>query len=208
MFIDAEVYSELYLKDKSEESIRSEIEKLRDEISKIKERAENPLVEPDPLEYPTAHDTVALYREYMNKASAALMALTGDDGLTEEEKSARYVDSFICEIRRISLTVGVELQEKYVLTVGDNFTSLSRCVGGECENTEPSREKAISVLEALHMGEWRDRYSVEDFGMLVGDTFSWELKVEYRGSSAPRIYTGKGMFPYNFRLLARLLSVN
>ena len=208
LFIDAEVYSDLYLKNKNESTVRSELTKLREEIAKIKHNCEDPFYDGDSRVFPPPYDAVAVYREYMKKASEALYALIGDDGLTEAERSARYIDGYVSDVKRVILTVGVEFQEKYVLTVGESFAALSRCVGNECENSELDIKTVSEVLAQLHFGEWKPHYSVNDYGLVGDDAFEWSISFEYRGASAPRIYSGKGVFPYNFRILGRLLAVS
>lgn len=208
MFIDAEIYGDLYLKNKSEIVVRSELFKLREEIAKIKHNCEDPFNDADVCAYPPPYDAVAVYRGYMEKASEALYAMIGDDGLTEAEKRAKYIDSYVSDVRRITLVVGVEFQEKYVLTVSESFAALSRCVGNECENGELDIVTVHEVLKQLHFGEWKSHYSVKDYGMDEEGAFEWSLSFEYRGVNSPRVYTGKGIFPYNFRPLGRLLSVN
>lgn len=208
MFIDAEVYSDLYLKNKNESAVRSELTKLRDEIAKIKNNCEHPFYDGDSRVFPQPYDAVAVYREYMNKASEALYALIGDDGLTEAERSAKYIDGYVSDVRRITLTVGVEFQEKYVLTIGESFAALSRCIGNECENSELNKQTVNNVLKELHFGEWRSHYSAKDYGVDDENAFDWSIAFEYRGASTPRIYSGKGVFPYNFRILGKLLAVN
>ena len=207
LFIDAEVYSDLYLKNKNESTVRSELIKLREEIAKLKYNCENPCCDEVVLAFPTPYDTISMYREYMEKASGALYALVGDDGLTEAERSAKYIDGYVYDTKRVTLTVGVEFQEKYVLTIGENFAALSRCVGNECDNSELDVNFVISALKELHFGEWRSHYSLKDYGESDDGAFDWSILFEYRSGSSARIYSGRGVFPYNFRILGRLLSV-
>lgn len=48
------------------------------------------------------------------------------------------------------------------------------------ENYHPFTKRTfLEAFSALHIGEWRRRYSTDRFGYMVLDGTQWELKFEY-----------------------------
>lgn len=210
MYISVDTYEELYLKGKDRETLECEVEKLRNEISRIKRKMEMPYYIRSNTAFPTDEQVIEICRGYFEKATLYLKdALDNADILTEEERAAAYVDSMTKNISCVTLTVGRYLQEKYELDLTDKCAKLTRVrLGGDSLTEEKEKEPIYDALYSLRLGEWRQSYLPEDYGCTLSEPVRWQLRIDYFGKAAPRFYDGLGIFPYNFNALCKLLGAD
>ncbi len=210
MYISVDSYYDMYLKDKSEDAVAAEVQKLRNEIDRLKRKMESPAHAYESNLSPSEVSVVNIYRDYLRAASEQLATLRGVSSvLTEEEKRALIIDSMLSELAVLTLTVGNYLQYKYSLTVTDSSAVVTATsLGGESHSREVEKEKILSELAELHLGEWRDVYSPEQYGCTLNDPEKWQLRIEYKNGAAPYFSDGIGIYPYNFDELCRILEVD
>ncbi len=210
MYISVDTYEELYLKGKDIETLEREVEKLRNEISRIKRKMEMPYYIRANTAFPTDEQVIEICRGYFEKATAYLKEVADNaDILTEEERVAVLVDSMTENISCVTLTVGRYLEDKYELDISESYAKLTRIrLGGDSVTEENEKEPLIGALYALHLGEWRQNYLPEDYGCTLSEPVRWQLRIDYFGKAAPRFYDGLGIFPYNFNSLCKLLGAD
>lgn len=64
------------------------------------------------------------------------------------------------------------------------------------------------VLAALHIGEWRRRYSTQRFGYTVCDGTQWEWEFEYNNGHKLERFDGDNSYPYNFERLKMIFGID
>ncbi|MBE6635462.1 MAG: hypothetical protein E7617_04605 [Ruminococcaceae bacterium] len=210
MYISVDSYYDMYLKDKSLDVVNSEVQKLRSEIERLKRKMESPAYAYESDVSVSGLEVVGIYRGYLKAALAELAKKQGVSSvLTEEEKRAMIIDSMLPDMTVLTLTVGCYLQYKYRLSVTESTATVTSSVlGGEAHTREVDRDKILSELSELHLGEWRDVYSPEQYGCTLSDPEKWQLRIEYNNGSAPYFSDGVGIYPYNFDELCRILEVD
>ena len=210
MYIGVDTYEELYLKGKDIETLEREVEKLRNEISRIKRKMEMPYYIRANTAFPTDEQVIEICRGYFDKAILYLKETSDNaDVLTEDERAAALIDSMTENISCVTLTVGRYLEKKYELVINESYANLTRiCLGGNSVTEEKEKEPMISALYSLHLGEWRQSYLPEDYGCTLSEPVRWQLRIDYFGKAAPRFYDGLGIFPYNFNSLCKLLDAD
>ncbi|MBQ7332996.1 MAG: hypothetical protein IJW38_01435 [Clostridia bacterium] len=208
MLLSAETYRDMYLEGKDESSVKEEAVKLRREIARLKYKMESPSYPFETHPFPSEYDQLSACRSYLNEANERLLALGVTPEYSEEELLNRDFSNNADCIRKVSLAIGTYLDHCYELRIYDSEATLCRISGGN-KSVEVSldREKVISSLLTLNMGEWRDSYLPEHYGSSFSEPVRWRLLIEFSNSFAPRFYEGVGVFPYNFDKLKRLLGV-
>ena len=208
MFISAQCYEELYLDGKDEKAIFAEVEKIRREIAKLKQKMESPSYRAEIHPYPSEGDTVAKYREYLERALDKLSDIReGESIRTPEEERSRAFNGRIDRIAAVTLTQGRYLQYKHELSFEDGTAYLKTFhLDSEPTVKEVSEEKMKLDIEKLYLGEWKSSYSYDSYGFAVNDATRWQLRIDYFGKINPVFFDGVGIFPYNFDDLLRLLE--
>ena len=210
MYISVDNYRQMYLDGKDKEIILEEIVKIRHEIAKAKNKLESPANEYDNRSYPLERGVVDVCRDYFEAATSYLSEITGEAAeLTEEEKASLIFDSMVDDISCVTLTVGRYLQDKYELTFnGDDAELTELHLGSETLVKKIDSAAAKEIIRSLHIGEWKDNYTPEQYGCTLNEPTKWELRIDYTGGAAPRFYDGIGVFPYNFKSLLRLMNAD
>ena len=210
MYISVEDYYDMYLKDKNEETVAMELEKMRMSIDDLKRKIESPLYSYGSGMPISEGSVVAIYRDYFNRAADHLAKMRGIASvLTEEEKRALIIDSMLPSLSALTLTVGSYLQYKYTLSVTDTSAFVTfNSLDGRSERRELNRDAVLAELAELHLGEWRDLYTPEQYGCTLNDPDKWQIRIEYKNGSAPYFSDGIGIYPYNFNVLCDILGVD
>lgn len=208
MFISVDTYEEMYLKDKDAKVVENEVQKLRNEISRIKRKMEMPSYVYSEKRFPTDDQIIEMCREYFKKAIEVLGSFIGaDNALTEEEKSAALTDSMTYDISCLTLTVGRHFEYKFELDISDLGARIMKTrLGEETTVEEKDRDAMLSGIYALHLGEWKASYMPQDYECTLNEPVKWQVRIDYYGAAAPRFYDGVGIFPYNFSMLCKLLG--
>ena len=210
MYISVNNYKEKYLVGKSAAAISDEIVKLRREILKVKNKLESPAGAYDFRSYSNESTAIDIYKEYLFAAVYHLASLTGESpAFTEEEKSSFVFDSVVDDVSCLTLTVGRYLEKKYELDLSGSEASV-REMRLESDAVQKSVDIAYAreVIRGLHLGEWKESYTPEQYGCTLNEPVRWQLRLDYANGSAPRFFDGVGVFPYNFSVLCRLLGAD
>lgn len=210
MYISVDSYREMYLDGKDVKAITEEIEKIRREIAKTKNKLESPANVYDSRLYPSQGSVIDIYRGYLNAAFTTLAGLTGEDcEFTEEEKASLIFDTTVDDISCISLTAGSYLQDKYELTFGDEEAEICEMhLEKESVFRKIELTAARETVRSLHLGEWKETYTPEQYGCTLNEPTKWQLRIDYKTGAVPRFYDGAGVFPYNFDVLVHLLGAD
>lgn len=210
MYISVEKYEEMYLLGKSPAQLSDEINKIRREIARAKNKLESPANVYDNYAYPGETSAIDVYRAYLDTAMNYYAESEGVPcDLTEEEKASLIFDSSVSDISCITLTVGRYLQDKYELTFSEGGAEIQEIHLGEAPISKSvDAEKTRRLVFALHIGEWKENYTPEQYGCTINEPTKWQLRIDYSTKSAPRFYDGVGVFPYNFEALAKLLGAD
>ncbi len=208
MNISVECYEELYLKNKNVEEVNAEVENIRRYIERIKYEMEAPAFSYEDRFYPSLILDISMCKKYLSSALSALSKLKqGEDVLTEEEKSGLIFDGECENISRICLTLGMDFEKKYELIIDE----LSAAVMVWQKDSEPvihviDRKEAVNDIYDLHMGEWHELYTPEQYDCMLDDPIKWNLCIDYGNGAASRNFEGIGIFPYNFKSVCKLLG--
>ena len=71
-----------------------------------------------------------------------------------------------------------------------------------------TKDSFLNALKKINIGEWRDSYDTERFGMKVLDREQWSLKIEYTNKIKPIEIYGSNAYPYNYKELVKLFGVS
>ncbi len=208
MLLNAECYRDLYLDGKDEATVLDEIKKLRKEISRLKHKMESPSYPFEEHPFPSERDQLSACRNYLKEAYESLTRLGITPTFTEEETMSMDFIENASKIRKVSLAIGTYLDHCYELIIYDSEATLCKISNG-VKSVEVSldREKVISTLIDMRIGEWRDSYLPEHYGASFSEPTRWRLLIEFTDSHAPRFFDGAGVFPHNFERIKRLLGV-
>ena len=206
--ISQNYYEEMYLKGKDAATVEREIRHLRAEIARRKQRMESPATSFEERRFPSSGVNVAMCREYLNSALRYLCEINGGiDIRSEEEKASDVIESLNGEIKSITLNVGKNPEKVYSVRVSEASAHLTVCAGGNTvSETELDRFGVMEVIDGLRMSEWKAEYTPEQYGCVLNLPTEWKLTIEYNGATASREYKGRGVTPYNFDILARLMG--
>lgn len=210
MYISVDDYREMYLSGRDASSVLEEIEKIRREISKVKAKLESPANVYEGNDYNSGSSQIEVFKGYISAARDYVFSLTGEPcDLSEEEKASLLFDSMVDDIECLTLTVGRYLQDKYELSfkeTGAEICEMHLEKDSVCRSVDSS--SARECVRSMHIGDWKDTYTPEQYGCTLNEPTKWQLRIDYKRGHAPRFYDGFGIFPYNFDVLARLLGAD
>lgn len=208
MYISTDKYEEMYLKGRSESELEAEVEKLRREIERLKMKVESPAYSFDPHQLPSDAATISIYRMYFDVAVDNLSKLKGNQNvLNEKELRAKSIDANVDFISCLSLTIGKNLDDKFILNIDREKAVLTEEKNNKpVVSIEKDKSKTLNFLKDLHIGQWRERYSAELYGYVLDEPIKWQLKIEYQNGFCDVFFEGFGVFPYNFDSLCRFLG--
>lgn len=211
MYISVDDYRETYLEGREVASVLEEIEKIRREIAKIKKKLESPAnVYDKNYAYPSEAAVIDIYKGYLFEALAYVSRMTGEAcELTEEEKASLVFDTGVDDIACVTLTVGSYLQDKYEILFNEDGAVLSEVHLGKGEiKKDIDSKRTRESLRALHIGDWKETYTPDQYGCSLNEPTKWQLRIDYNSGAVPRFFDGFGVFPYNFAALARLFGAD
>ena len=196
------------IKDKSAEEIKTEIRRLKQSITKLKDEIENPASEPD-MVCPSRETVIYWSREYLEMAQKALVDAGGEYKETKEENRARAFLERLPQLSRLELEIGGFFGgwEKYVIAVdGDSLKRKTVMVLSDLNDPEEkTREDLLEYLREMHLEEWRKGYGPGRYGIDILDGTQWSLKLKYEDGKV-REYNGDNVYPWNFGELCRLFG--
>lgn len=206
MYINANVYEDLYLKGQSIDAVEREVVKMRAELRRLKYNMESPANHSNNFsKYPSDIESINVTREYLNRALLYFAELKGDNSvLTEEERVSATLRSMRMCLVSITLKMG---EFTYIIDVVNGKVVAERN-GDVVSERIHDRSQLISAISDIRIEEWREVYLAEDYGCTLIDPEPWSLEVNYADEIAPHTHRGEGVYPYNFNSLRRLLRIN
>ena len=171
------------LKGKTAEEILAELNGLRQEISELKAALRsNDLTEPDIK--PSRDVRLAMALDYLDMAKKALLEAGGECIPTEDERRALDFNARLDGLTVLEFSVsrhflitktlsadfsGGKTSAKIICETSPLYGNESRKKIGEIE-----RERMISELRQIHMGDWDSEYNL--LGILDGEDWSVTLR--------------------------------
>lgn len=76
-----------------------------------------------------------------------------------------------------------------------------------CPVEAVDKKRFLKSLKALHIGEWRRKYDLSRFGILVCDGVYWSIGFYYSNGIRAKKFSGSNRFPYNFSRLLEIFGV-
>jgi hypothetical protein len=212
MMISPEVYYEEYLQGKSQTEVLQQINFLRQELGRLKEVVESVENSPEAMIMPSPLTRIKCNREYLEMAKLALEEAGGKYELTDEELRDQAFNSKLAAMHRFILKIGgfFDGYTKYKYTIsGDRILfDADHSFYLKPSNLpvyEPfTREEFVRGIEALHIGEWKEKYE----NLCVLDGTQWSISIEYEDGTEPFEIYGSNAYPYNFEDLIDFLGID
>ena len=218
MMISSEGYYEENLKGKTKEQIMSTIRGLKQEIGLLKKTMESPDYGQEAIVHPSEDTRIHWTREYLKRAKLAYNQAGGKYTLSKAEEKTADFDSNMDSISKIIFSIGGFFggYRSYVVELSDEVKAYTKLWEDEeplslldTDNDETfTKATFIASIAALHIGEWRRRYSTQRFGYTVCDGTQWELEFEYNNGHKPVRFDGDNSYPYNFDRLKMLFGID
>lgn len=218
MMISPEGYYEEYLKGKTEEQIMTVIRGLKQEIGRLKNRMESPDYGLKLIMHPSEDTRLHWTREYLKRAKQTYAEAGGTYTLSKLEEKVADFDTNMDAISKITFSIGGFFggYRSYVVELSDKLKAYTKLWEDEEplllldeDNKEPfTKDTFTAALKALHIGEWRRRYSTKRFGYTVCDGTQWELEFEYYNGHKPVRFDGDNSYPYNFEKFQMLFGID
>ena len=218
MMISSEGYYEENLKGKTKEQIMSTIRGLKQEIGLLKKTMESPDYGQEAIVHPSEDTRIHWTREYLKRAKLACNQAGGKYTLSKAEEKTADFDSNMDSICKIIFSIGGFFggYRGYVVELSDEVKAYTKLWEDEeplslldTDNDETfTKATFIASIAALHIGEWRRRYSTQRFGYTVCDGTQWELEFEYNNGHKPVRFDGDNSYPYNFDRLKMLFGID
>ena len=218
MMISPEGYYEENLKGKPKDQIMSAIRGLKQHIGLLKNTMESPDYGQEAIVHPSEDTRIHWTREYLERAKLAYNQAGGNYTLSKSEEMAADFDSNMDSICKIIFSIGGFFggYRGYVVELSDEVKAYTKLWEDEeplslldTDNDETfTKATFIASIAALHIGEWRRRYSTQRFGYTVCDGTQWELEFEYNNGHKPVRFDGDNSYPYNFDRLKMLFGID
>ncbi len=190
------------LNGKTTEEILAEISRLRQEISELKAALRsNDFTVPDIK--PSRGVRLTMTLDYFDMAKKALLEAGGEYIPTEDERRALDFNARLDGLTMIEFTVsrhflvtktlsadfsGGKTSAKIICETNPLYGNESRKKIGEI-----GRERLISRLRQIHMGDWDSAYNLP--GILDGE--DWSVTVRFAGGSE-ECFHGSNAYPFSF----------
>ena len=212
MMISPETYYEEYLQGKSQSTILQQISLLKQEIVRLKEVMESDENSPKAMIMPSPLTRIKCNREYLEMATLALEETGGQYVSTDEELRDQSFNAKLAAMHRFTLEIGgfFDGYTKYKYTISEDKVLFD---ADHSFYLKPSnlpvykpftREEFVRGIEALHIGEWKEKYE----NLCVLDGTQWSISIEYEdGKEQFEIY-GSNAYPYNFEELIEFLGID
>ena len=208
MMISQETYYEMNLKGKSQEEIMKKIRSLKIQIGQLKRSIEN--TDDMVLEvFPSRLTRLKCDRDYLERAIQAYEEAGGEYVRSKAEQKDHDFNEALDSMSKLVFTIGGFFcgHETRTFTVSDGQVLVDvekTMISMDKEEYGPYRkEKFISGIKALHIGEWKRTYN----DLLVMDGTQWELDIYYNNGRKAVKISGSNAYPYNFEDLKEFLEV-
>ena len=214
-------YYQKYLKGKEGLEVVSNIHELRDEIEKLKETIENPNNNRNILD--NEINLLQVLREYHCKAEETLLNLGENYTPSKLEQQDMDFNENLYALAKVTLSQHCFLGTSYgcEIELQDNCfkieVSTFPLLVDEKSNRpklEPysehlyNKDRFLSEMKELHIGEWREEYDIERFGCIVMDGVQWDLEFVFSNGFGPITINGNNSYPYNFNEFEKLFEID
>lgn len=212
-----ETFYEDNLKGKPAEQIMTVIRGLKREITRLKYIVEHPDYKyREIVKCPTERTQIHCSRLYLERAKQALIEAGGEYTPSLKEQKAIDFDDNIPYINKVEFCIGGYCSgyETKTYTIDGDKVYLSREHSLDIEPADNSTEmvtltkdKLLSEIEGLHIGEWRRNYNTRRFGIMIMDGIQWGLEIQFSNGHKPVEISGDNAYPYNFDQLLELFNI-
>ena len=212
MMISPETYYEEYLQGKSQSTILQQISLLKQEIVRLKEVMESDENSPKAMIMPSPLTRIKCNREYLEMAKLALEEAGGQYELTDEDLRDQSFNTKLAAMHRFTLEIGGFFNgyTKYKYTISGERVLFDADHSFYLKPSnlpvyEPfTREEFVRGIEALHIGEWKEKYE----NLCVLDGTQWSVSIEYEDGTEQFEICGSNAYPYNFEKLIEFLGID
>lgn len=214
MMISPEGYYQSELLGRTHDQILRKIAGLKRRVAELKRTMEHP--DYTPFILPSEDTQLWCTRLYLERAKEALAEVGAPYEPTAAEKRVMDFDANIENIAKVKFNIGgfFEGWNEYTVRLDDQLhfwvehTMIPTPTNFDIPADEPmTKEDFLGEFAELHVGEWRKNYSTERFGYMVCDGTQWELTIEYNNGRKPFTCGGSNAYPYNFKKLTELFSI-
>jgi hypothetical protein len=191
-----------------QEEMLSKIRGLKQEIGKLKNKAEN--MADDEIRFCPSYETqIKVMRDYLDLAIFEYEKAGGKYEMSVREKRAAAFDEDIDSIVAVILRYGgfCEGTETRRVFFEENEIKTERMFSNGLEDDGAklfdgvTKAAFLNKFYKLHIGEWNHKYEDPD----IYDGTQWELVIEYE-NRRNRTYWGSNKFPYNFEELLGVME--
>ncbi len=215
MMICPETFYEMHLKGKNKEEIMTVIRGLKREIGRLKRTMEHPSYAEAIKIHPSEDVRISCSREYLERAIEALEEVGGTYTPSAAEKRAMDFDSNLPYLTKVEFCIGAFFGGYRMITYtidGDTVHTEMDPPFPPCpifeEDEALNKERLLSSLEEMHIGEWHKRYDCKRFGRYVLDGTGWHLYLYFSNGHRPVKISGYCDYPYNFDRLLDLFNLD
>ncbi len=191
-----------------QEEMLSKIRGLKQEIGRLKKRAEN--MADDEIRFCPSYETqIKVMRDYLDLAIFEYEKAGGKYEMSVREKRAAAFDEDIDSIVAVILRYGgfCEGTETRRVFFEENEIKTERMFSNGLEDDGAklfdgvTKDHFLDRFYKIHIGEWEHTYEDSD----IYDGTQWELVIEYE-NRRNRTYEGSNKFPYNFDELLEVME--
>ena len=210
MMISPESYVEMELVGKPADKILSKIRGLKQEISKIRNQAEDPYNQTDII-CPSPQVRIDVMRDYLAEAKKYYASIGGEYIPSASEKRAEAFDSNMEHISVITISYGGYFggaETRTLTREGEKIIVEREFYNGAFDDgralyEDMKWEDLLENLSYVHMGEWKTKYDDPD----TLDGTQWSVDIKYDNGITPKHYWGSNRFPYNFERFLELMEM-
>lgn len=207
------------LSEMSSDELNAYIEDARKKIGKYRKQIENPSISTGGKVLAMT-DAITSMVEEIKEAQDMITEKGGGYEITDEEKKDREFNEKVPDISQMILSIrgaGYGSMDKYFrIRDGKVFCKTVRSQEDEQEagdNDTAEHEMALSAddfikgMKDLHIGTWKNKYQLSDYGYAILDGTGWALQIGFGGKYKSVQITGDMIYPYSFDAMLRLLDI-
>lgn len=194
---------------KSSAEVRLQIQEWKDEIEELKRIIEHPKYDKMEKMSPSESVKIKCIRDYILHAKVELMMRDEELTYSPTEEWNYIIWENLKEVKCVVLDIGNKKEgyERYEFDVENQIRR--RFSGGELQEENPTdygEEFLLREFRELHLGEWREHYSLPFPYKYWKKGKQWTLRIQFKNDFPELKFTGDRAYPYNFDQIAWLLS--
>lgn len=186
------------LETENKEELLSIIQKSKATLTELRDTMEHP--EYKCKKCPSELTMYKCERDFLNSAIIRYLSLGGEYVYDSDELAEMEFFAELENIVKIIFSYGacLGLKEEVVIDLWGEKPIMS--------DLDFDKESFLYELEKLHIGEWKEFYTPDRFGICVLDGYEWNLEIEY-GDGRKKEFGGCNAYPYNYSELLELLRL-